>query len=232
MDRAILFFLGAREVRSGDQPQYFEAASQEAYKLSLPQPKIFVYEGSLERGFILQNRNQLSLVLSRSFLTKMNLPELSGVCFSLLLQAKKKLVHKRTKAMFITGTISWVFNNFASLVAVVVPEKNSKKVIHAVFDFFLIPGLRLIFDVILGKSYFRQFSTYLNEYPNDYNSLQVAGMKLERCSEIYSFPSRRIYEFSVSTRRNSYKNILFLELLPHEWDYLFLKQDLMSAAKN
>ena len=107
-DTAVLFFLGARELRSSDVQIFFEASSQEAYKLSVPQPKLYFYNGTLQRAFILQNKHNLSLVLSKSLIDTCSQDDLTAICFELLLQVKKGMAPKRTRVMFFLGLISWI----------------------------------------------------------------------------------------------------------------------------
>lgn len=230
-DTAILFFLGAREVRSGDEFTFFEAAAQEAYKLAVPLPQLYFYNGSLERGFVLQKKGKISLVLSRTLLEQSQPSELSAICFELLLQVKKGMASKRTKAMFILGIISWFFHSFARLLSTLIPVKELNKAIGWIFTFFLYPWLDLIFRLILGRGYFRRLEVLLAEYPQERECLRRVGLKLRKPSEIYSLPSKKLLEFSSAWRSSTFQNILSLELLPHEWDFFFNSQDLISAEK-
>lgn len=231
-DTAILFFLGAREVRSGDESTFFEAAAQEAYKLAVPLPQLYFYNGSLERAFVLQSRRKISLVLSRTLLEQSQPSELSAICFELLLQVKKGMASKRTRTMFILGIISWFFHAFARLLSTLIPIKEFNKAIGWIFTFFLYPWIDFIFQLILGRGYFRRLEVHLAEYSQERECLRRVGLKLRKPSEIYSLPSKKLLEFSSAWRSSTFQNILSLELLPHEWDFFFNSQDLISAEEH
>lgn len=230
-DTTILFLLGAREVRSGDETDFFEAAAQEAYKLAVPQPKLYFYNGSLERGFVFQHQSAVSLVLNRTTLEHADQSELSAICFGLLLQVKKGMAPKRTKVMFILGMISWLFHGCAKLISSLIPIKELNRVSGWVFTYFLYPWLDFIFKLVLGMSYFKRLDSYLMEYPEEKERLRRVGLKLRRPVEIYSLPSKKLMEFSAAWRSPSFQNILSLELLPHEWDFFFNPQELISAKE-
>jgi hypothetical protein len=231
-DTAILFFLGAREIRSGDESKFFEAAAQQAYKLVLPVPKLYFYSGGLERGFVLLDKNVISLVLSRSFIEHADSEELSAVCFELLLQVKKGMAHKRTKVMLILGMIAWVSHGVMGLIKSLIPFREIGRVADWVLAYFLQPWLEFIFELTLGKNYFKKLQNHLAYYPGEQESLRRVGLKLRRRTELYSVPSKKLLEFSSIIRSRSFQNILALELLPHEWDLLFGSEDLMRAKKN
>jgi len=231
-DKAILFFLGAREVRSGDQPIFFEAASQEAYKLAVSVPKIYVYDGSLDRGFILQNGKNVNLILSRNFLQKAQASELSSICFILLLQVKKGMASKRTKAMFLLGGTAWVVHGFSDMLASLIPIKDVKRSIEWISSYLLHSFLEFVFSIIMGESYFKKLEQYISFYPAEQTNLRSVGLKLQKYPEIYSLTSKKILEFSAASKGTSFRNVFALEILPHEWDILFLEQEMFHAPKN
>jgi len=125
-DTAILFFLGAREIKSADEATFYSAAVQEAYKLAVPRPHLYYYNGALERAFVLQNKKSVSLVLSKDLLESCSKEELSAICFELLIQVKKNLATKRTKVMFIIGTISWLSHGLVELLTKIMPIKETR----------------------------------------------------------------------------------------------------------
>lgn len=228
-DTAILFFLGAREVRRSDAKSFSEAAAQEAYKLALPTPRLYFYNGALERGFILQNKRVLSLVLSKELLENCSFDELSAICFELLLQVKKEMAMKRTKVMFLLGFMAWVTHAITGPLLALVPVKELKKSIDWILCYTLTPWLDFLFKMILGKKYFKKLNVLLDDFPPEKEALLKVGLKLRRPLQIYSLPSRKMLEFASLSKGRSYQNILALEFLPHEWD-LILRGD-KSAAK-
>jgi hypothetical protein len=230
-DTSILFFLGAREIRSTDEPAFFKAASQEAYKLSVSLPKLYFYNGTLDRGFVLESRHSQSLVLSKSLLETCSPEELDAICFELLLQVKKGMASKRTKVMFLLGTMSWMTHSFVSILIRFIPNKEVRQSTDWCLNYFLYPWMNLTFSLTLGEVYFRKLRSLIQEFPIEDEMLGRLGLKLRRQVLIHSLPSRKLIELSSITRNKDFQNILALEFLPHEWDLLFSSEDKLSAPQ-
>jgi hypothetical protein len=228
-DKAILFFLGAREVRSQDEALFFKTAAQEAYKLAVPMPHLYFYNGTVERGFVLQNKTVTSIILSKNLLHSVSESELHAICFELLLQVKKGMAGKRTKVMFLLGSCSWISHSVVGLVARIVPLKEMREALDWILNYLLHPLLDFLFSFTLGNGYFKKLSGFISEYPYEKELLLKLGMKLISPESIYSLPSRKLQEFSSASRSRHYQNILALEFLPHEWDYFFGKEGLSRA---
>lgn len=228
-DTLVLFLLGAREVRSSDEKEFFEAASQEAYKLAVTMPRLFFYNGSLERAFVLQNKKNVSIILNKTLLEKCTRSELSAISFELLLQVKKGMAPKRTKVMFILGFMSWTIHSIVGLVFSIIPFKNLKKASDWVLSFLLHPVLDFLFKLIMGEGYFRKLKTSLADYPSEKDLLSQVGLRLRRPYDYYSLPSRKLLELMAVNKSRHYQNIIALEFLPHEWDFLFRSEELKRA---
>lgn len=220
-DTGVMFFLGAREVRSADEADFHAAAVQEAYKLAVPRPRLYYYNGALERAFVVQNKKTISLVLSKELLEICSKDELAAICFELLIQVKKNLAIKRTKVMFLIGMASWLSHAFVELLIKIVPIKEFRQSMNWLMYYLLHPWLELFFKLTLGEKYFRKLEVLLKDYPNENDLLQKVGSKLRTNNEIYSLSSRKLIEFSSVNRSRHYQNIVTLEFLPHEWDLIF-----------
>ncbi len=228
-DKAILFFLGAREVRSRDEALFFKTAAQEAYKLAVPMPHLYFYNGSVERGFVLQNKTVTSIILSKNLLHSVSEAELHAICFELLLQVKKGMAIKRTKVMFLLGSCSWISHSIVSLIARLIPVKEVREALDWILNYLLHPFLDFLFSFSLGKGYFKKLSGHISEYPYEKELLLKLGLKLIEPHSIYSLPSRKLQEFASVSRSRHYQNILAIEFLPHEWDYFYGKEGLSRA---
>lgn len=228
-DTLILFFLGAREVRSGDEKIFYEAAAQEAYKLSLKVPKLYYYNGTLERAFVLQKGSEVSIVLDKKTIEHAQHDELTAICFELLLQVKKGLASKRTKTLFVLGSLGWFFHSLMGLIAGVLPFENVRKAFAWIISYLVQPVLDLLFKLLLGEKYFKKLELLLNEFPHEKQLLNNVGMKLHRHLYYYSLPSKKLLELSSAGKSRHYQNIMAIEFLPHEWDYFFRHQDLKNA---
>ena len=223
-DTAILFILGAREVRSADEADFHAASTQEAYKLAVLRPRLYYYNGSLERAFVLQNKKSISLVMSKELLEICNKDELAAICFDLLIQVKKNLAVKRTKVMFVIGVASWLSHALVDVLTKIVPMKEFSKAMNWLMYFLVHPWLDLFFKFSLGDSYFKKLASLIKEYPYENDILEKVGAKLRTNNEIYSFSSRKLIQFSSVHRSRHYQNIVTLEFLPHEWDLIFLSK--------
>lgn len=228
-DTLILYLLGAREMRSSDEKEFFEAAAQEAYKLSLPLPQLYFYNGTLERAFVLQNRETISLVLNKSLIEKCSPYEMKAICFELLLQVKRGMASKRTKTMFLLGLITWIIHSLTGFILSLIPFKDFRKATDWLISFLLHPFLDLMFKLILGKRYFRKLEKFLADFPMEKELLDRVGLKLRKPKFYYSLPSRKLLELSSVNKSKHFQNILALEFLPHEWDYLFVSKEIKRA---
>jgi Na+-transporting methylmalonyl-CoA/oxaloacetate decarboxylase gamma subunit len=228
-DTMVLYLLGAREIRSSDEKEFFEAASQEAYKLSVKMPRLYFYNGSLERAFVLQHRHANSLILSKGLLEKCSSAELRSISFELLLQIKKGMATKRTKSMLVLGFMAWITHSFMAMVLALLPFKNLRKASNWFSNFFLHPVLDFVFKLIIGEGYFRKLENVLADFPFEKEQLERVGLRLRKPLDYYSLPSRKLLELSSVNKSRHYQNIMALEFLPHEWDYLFNREEMKRA---
>ncbi len=220
-DTALLYFLGAREVKGADEIEFHASAAQEAYKLAVPQPRLFFYNGALERSFVLQNRKNISLVLSKELLEICSREELSAISFELLLQVKKGLAQKRTRVMFVIGLASWLVHSFIAIFQKIIPIREVQLSLNWLMYFMLNPWGELFYKLTLGEKYFRKLESLLNDYPLENGLLLRIGSKLRKPQEIYSITSRKWIELTTISKNRHYQNIVILEFLPHEWDLIF-----------
>jgi hypothetical protein len=228
-DTFVLYLIGAREIRSSDEKEFYEAASQEAYKLTVSMPQLYFYNGSLERAFILQNKKSSSIILSKSLMEKCTPEDFKAISFELLLQVKKGMATKRTKTMFVLGFFTWVTHSIVSIISAIIPFKDLRKVSDWFLIFLLSPAWDLLFKVLVGENYFKKLQSSLSEFPEEKENLERLGLKLRKPFEYYSIPSRKLLELKSVYRSRHYQNILGLEFLPHEWDFLFRKEEMKRA---
>ncbi len=220
-DAILLFLLGARELRSGDEKVLFEAASHEAYKLAVPQAKLYFYNGSLERVFVFQSFQNVSIVVNKSFLETAAPEELQAVCFELLLQVKMGMAHKRTKLLFLLGSSSWLIHSFFGFTTDAMPFKQVRKAANWFLNFLIFPTMEFLYRLVLGDGYFRRLEEHLRQFPREQELLARVGLRLRKPLSYYSLPSRKLLELQAAGKSRHYQGIIALEFLPHEWDYLF-----------
>lgn len=220
-DSALLFFLGAREVKSMEEGRFHAASIQEAYKLAVAEPRLYSYNGSLDRAFVVQCRKGIGLVVAKDLLEVCTQEELSAISFELLLQVKKNLASKRTKAMFLVGAILWISHLFVEILFKIVPIKEVKIYLNWFFHYLLKPWLDFIFQITIGKSYFSKLERYLKDYPVENDLLHKVGAKIKKSEELQSFSTKKLIEFSSLNKSRHFQRIISLEFLPHEWDTIF-----------
>jgi Zn-dependent protease with chaperone function len=221
VDTALLFFLGAREVKHNDAEGFYAAATQEAYKLATALPRLYLYNGKLERAFVLENQKSLSLVLGRELIKICTQEELSAICFELLLQVKKGQAAKRTKVMFLIGVFGWFVHATIGWLYRIIPFPEFRHSLNWLANYLIVPWIDFLFRFSLGEKYFRQLYLYLQDFPIENEILKQVGSKIRKTSEIYSLPSRKYIEFASRAKNSYFHNILIIEFLPHEWDFLF-----------
>jgi hypothetical protein len=228
-DTMVLFLLGARELRSSDEKEFFESASQEAYKLAVPMPRLYFYNGTLERAFVLQNRDSISIILNKGLLDKSSKDELRAISFELLLQVKKGMASKRTKSMFLLGFMSWILHSLLGVVLALIPFKDIRRSADWFLNYLLNPVLEVLFKIVMGEGYFKKLQLLLADYPEEKELLEKVGLKLRKPYSYYSLPSRKVLELSSLYKSRNFQSIMALEFLPHEWDYLFTTSELKRA---
>lgn len=228
-DALLLYLLGAREIRPSDHKNYFEAASQEAYKLQLPSPALYFYHGTLERAFVLQKGNSISLCINRELLNRCSSTEMRAICFELLLQVKRGLAAKRTRTMFILGLFIWMTHSVFGVISALIPIKNLRRSLDWFLNTLLNPFIEFLYKMLLGKRYFKKLERCLADFPKEKETLEHLGLKVGRPGFYYSLPSRKLMELNSTARSKHYQSILALEFLPHEWDYLFSGEEIKRA---
>ncbi len=228
-DSAILFFLGAREVKSIEESKFHGASIQEAYKLAVPRPNLYSYNGSLDRAFVIQTGQRVGLVVAREILDRCTQEELGAICFELLLQVKKNMATKRTKAMYLIGALTWLTQLLINGLSKLIPVKEFKVSLYWLTHFLTKPWLEILFKLTVGEKFFLKLVKHLKDYPRENDLLMNVGGKINRVAELNSFSSRKLMEFSSLNRSSHFQCIMTIEFLPHEWDMLFPLQPVYRA---
>lgn len=87
-DKFLLHFLQARESTESQFPEVYRVSRNQAFKLRVGAPKIFVYNGFFPRSFSLQASDRVVFVVERQLITKATPTELESLFFGLALQIK------------------------------------------------------------------------------------------------------------------------------------------------
>ncbi|MGE3611257.1 MAG: hypothetical protein AB7I27_16815 [Bacteriovoracaceae bacterium] len=221
-DSAVLFLLGARGIRaSNDNSELSTTSKQVAYNFSLPQPRLYFYNGNLGRAFVLQKGRTISLVLDKELLNSLNKEELFAICFILLIQVKKGLAKKRSRALFFIGMNAWIVHSFTGLIARVLPNKEIKQSLYWFINYLLQPYLMFLSVNLIGMGYFKKLEGLLSHFPQELKKNKLMGLKLNTASFLDSLSSRKLLELMSIQKSQNFQLILSLETLPHEFDYIF-----------
>jgi hypothetical protein len=214
---------------SSDAKIFFQAAHQECYKLGVPVPRLYFYNGYLERAFVFQNNDRVSIVLNKVLLDTLSIYEFKAICFELLLQVKKGMAAKRTKSMFVLGFISWTFHAVTGLILKIIPVKDVRMAGDWFVGYLMHPVLNLIYSIILGKKYFIKLRRLIDEYPFEKEILEHFALKLTKPAPHQSLVYLKVLNLNSISTSFHYQNIMTLEFLPHELDYLFKESELTIA---
>jgi hypothetical protein len=131
--------------------------------------------------------------------------------------------------MFFLGTLVWTVHSLISLVTAFVPFKDVRKSADWFVNYFFNPVLEFLFKIIVGENYFKKLGNFLNDFPSEKEHLVRLGLKLRKPDSYYSLASRKILELQAINKSKHFQNIMALEFLPHEWDFIFADVELKGA---
>lgn len=123
----------AREVVDTDQQLLFQCMKNEAYKSGGTLPKVYLYSGKSLKCFVLQSRNEWSLVFDRRLISQMDEAELRSMISFLYKFKNSPLCLIQTKVLGICslffGFVYWFLANVVFL--------NEKSILYKVLAIFI-----------------------------------------------------------------------------------------------
>ena len=131
--------------------------------------------------------------------------------------------------MFFLGLFAWIIHSISGLFINLIPVKDIRKSANWFLNYLVHPVMDFLFKIIMGEKYFKKLETLLSHYPQEKELLERVGLKLRRPYSYCSLPSRKLLELHSVNRSRHFQNIMALEFLPHEWDYLFKSREIKGA---
>lgn len=98
LDKLILFILGAREIIDQDSQELFQHLKNESYKNFSSFPKIYLYPGNSLKCFVLESRNEWSIVLDRKLKDKVSAEQERDLARFLMSFHRKGVAWRLTKS--------------------------------------------------------------------------------------------------------------------------------------
>lgn len=95
-DKWLLHFFQAREAARAEYPVLAQILDNQAYKLSMPTPYLYTYNGFFPRAYAFARFRRAVLVLERGMLDEATSHEMEALLFNLCLQVKEKIAAKNT----------------------------------------------------------------------------------------------------------------------------------------
>ena len=217
-DKILLLLLGSREIKFEYEEELTNRVAQIAYKLGIRPPKLYFYNGVLDRAFILQCGQRISLVYSKNLLDICSDEEVEAVSFELLIQAKNNLARKRSLTLGIIGIVSWISQGFVGSIKKMIPSKRVGEVLNWLIYYAIHPWFMVAFRLMFGWSSLRKVNAQLASYESEAILIDHVKRKINYPDDLYSLPMKKFIELTLINKNPHFQNVLALEFLPHEWD--------------
>lgn len=150
LDKVILYIIGAREIIDSDYQTLFQYIKSASYQNFENTPKVYVYSGFSLKAFVLNSRNEWSIVLDRKLMDQLSSEQIKYLINYLVKFNKTSIPWRQTKA---TG-----LNCFSIMIIYFFLRKvlflDNNSYLFKVLAFFNLILLKPIFELIgyVGKS--------------------------------------------------------------------------------
>jgi hypothetical protein len=123
-DKFILLFLGAREIIDADNKALFQVLKSTTFRTYQSLPKVYLYSGDQFKSFVLDSRNEWSIVLDRNLIENADEKQLESMMEFLINLKLSKAAWVQTKGMGLIAVILKL--NYWWLENVFMLQKGSK----------------------------------------------------------------------------------------------------------
>lgn len=175
IDKYLLMILNAREVIDTDEQRLFQCIKNYSYRSNMVAPKVYLYSGSKRRCFILESRQDWSIVLDRELQKNMSTRQVEELVEYLFMLKATGRFWFQTKAMGIIAfsykAITWLMRNLFFL--------NPRRPLYRTFKIF---SLSLIRPVLLPFEYFGK-----QQKPLEYGGKDIEPIILRALGSDYSY---------------------------------------------
>lgn len=134
LDKFLLTLLKGREVMDTDEHLLFQSLKNESYKMKLPPPKVYLYTGFTKKCFVLQSRNEWTVVIERSLLNIMTEAQKKELARFVFRYKNTNMALIQTKVM---GICTLLFTGIQLILSNVFFLKENSRVFKVLFVFVL-----------------------------------------------------------------------------------------------
>lgn len=215
-DKFLLHFLQARETTETEFPLAHQVAGNQAFKLRLPAPRIYTYNGFFHRAFAFSAGKRSVFVVEKRILTGVSKEELEALWFALALQIKEKSARHSTFAL-LAMAICWVpYLKLMTLWRIAPP------VLGWIGQFMVAPTATQLHRLGCNQRTCQRFLRRLGDYPFEESRLRELNGRLTQPRLQLSVARDFTFRASAASHGPREQMILALEAALHPLDYMQL----------
>ena len=213
-DKFLLHFLQARETSETEFPLAHQVAGNQAFKLRIPAPQIFTYNGFFHRAFAFAVGKRSVFVVEKKVLNNVNKEELEALWFALALQVKENSATRSTFALL--GMAVW-WMPYLKLVSL---WRTPPPVMGWIGQFMVAPVATQLHRLGINQLSCQRFLRRLAEYPHEEARLRELNERFQQPRLHLSVESDFTYRASAASHGPREQMILAIEAATHPLDYL------------
>jgi hypothetical protein len=144
LDKLILYLIGAREIIDSDYQTLFQYIKSSSYQNFESYPKVYVYSGFLMKAFVLNSRDEWTIVMDRKLMETLSSEQIKYLINYLVRYKKTNVPWRQTKSMGLNAF--FILGIYTLLKKVMFLNVNSY--MFKVLSFFLIILFKPIFELV------------------------------------------------------------------------------------
>lgn len=213
-DKFLLHFLQAREITETEFPLAHQVVSNQAFKLKLPAPQVYTYNGFFHRAFAFSAGKRSVLVVERRILIDVSREELEALLFSLSLQIKDGTAKKSTFAL-LSLAVCWV--PYLKMMGL---WRNPPQILGWLGQFMVAPAAGLLHRLGFNQNTCQKFLTRLSEFPYEESRLRELNGRFDQPKLHLSVARDFTFRAGAASHGPREQMILALEAATHLMDHL------------
>lgn len=213
-DKFLLHFLQARETTETEFPVAHQVAGNQCFKLRVPAPQIFTYNGFFHRAYAFSVGRRSVFVVEKGVLNNISPAELESLWFALALQVKDKSARSTTFAL-LGMAVCWV--PFLKLLGL---WRSTPAAMGWLGQFLVAPAATQLHRLGCNRVSCQKYLKRLSEYPYEEARLRELNDRLNQ-PRLHSSVARDFtYRASAASHGPREQMILAIEAATHPLDYL------------
>lgn len=144
LDKLILYLIGAREIIDSDYQTLFQYIKSSSYQNFENYPKVYVYSGFLMKAFVLNSRDEWTIVMDRRLMQNLSSEQIKYLISYLVLYKKTNLPWRQTKSLGLNAFFIIGIYTFLKKILFL----NTNSYMFKVLSFFMIILLKPIFELV------------------------------------------------------------------------------------